>query len=143
MPNEIMTKLTFDNEEIAELVEKLAKDSLSDEEEIRLCRENEEEFNQYIKENPYETDPCHEFIWKKYNKIMTMTDHLRCFDDFGDPTCLYRKYNCIWMCTAWKPYFDLIENINKLLNIHIIANVEESLSECYEGVKRKEFYKII
>ena len=70
-----------------------------------------------------------------------MTEHLRCFDDFGNATCLYRKDNCIWMCTACKPYFDLIENINKLLNIHIIANVEESLSECYEGVKCKEFLK--
>lgn len=142
MGNDVVIKLTFDNEEIAEFIEKLARHSLSEEEEFKLCMENEEEFNQWLKEAPEEYNQYEDFIYKKYYEIVTMEGYLRQFFIFDYFTIFYRKDNCIWICNEWASNYELIENISKLLNVNIIADVDENLSDEYDA-EHREFYKII
>lgn len=120
MPNEIITKITFDTPEIAELVERFVKDRLTDEEEQK-----------YYPHGEPINDEC--------SFLVEACTYLRRFDDFGFPTNFYRKDNCIWTCTAWHPFYKLAKTFNRLLNVHVIAEIDEERSESCNDEPFKEY----
>ena len=140
MPNNIFTKMTFDSVEIADFVYRFFEDKLTDEEELkyRIFKCYEDDYEAYISEDKDDRD---EEIKDLANKLWGYYyDYFRGFDDFGYPVNIYRKDNYILFCTAWDPLFEVAEYINKLFNVHVIAEIDEELSEsCDAPIRRVEY----
>ncbi|KAK8850124.1 hypothetical protein M9Y10_018236 [Tritrichomonas musculus] len=142
MPNEIFTKMTFDSVEIADFVYRFFVDKLTDEEEMkyRIFKYYEDDYEAYISEDNDDRD---EYIKDLANKLWGYYyDYFRGFDDFDAYVNIYRKDNYILFCTAWHPLFEVAEYINKLFNVHVIAEIDEKLSESCDDVIRRVEYNI-
>ena len=142
MPNEIFTKMTFDSVEIADFVYRFFEDKLTDEEEMkyRIFKCYEDDYEAYISEDNDDRD---EYIKDLVNKLWGYYfDYFRGFDDFGACYNIYRNDNYILFCTAWHPLFEVAEYINKLFNVHVIAEIDEKLSESCDDVIRRVEYNI-
>ncbi len=142
MPNEIFTKMTFDSVEIADFVYRFFEDKLTDEEELkyRIFKCYEDDYEAYISENKDDRD---EEIKDLVDKLWFHYDaYFRGFDDFGYPVKTYQEDNYILFCSGWHPLFEVAEYINKLFNVHVIAEIDEKLSESCDDVIRCVEYNI-
>ena len=146
MPNEIFTKMTFDSVEIADFVYRFFVDKLTDEEEMkyRIFKYYEDDYEAYISEDNDDRD---EYIKDLANKLWGYYyDYFRSFSGFGDDPKkfipIYREDNYILFCSGWHPLFEVAEYINKLFNVHVIAEIDEKLSESCDDVIRRVEYNI-
>ncbi|KAK8896895.1 hypothetical protein M9Y10_014821 [Tritrichomonas musculus] len=153
MPNEIFTRITFDSVEIADFVYRFFENDLTKKEAVKYhvfeCNTNykdylendeEEDYELYLEKEKdesvkYMQDLIYE-LWFHYEA------YFRGFDDFGLSTRLYRKDNYIIFCTGWHPLFEVAEYINKLFNVHVIAEIDEKLSESCDDIIRRVEYNI-
>ena len=147
MPNEIFTKMTFDSVEIADFVYRFFEDKLTDEEELKYrifkCYEDDD-YEAYIKNDNDDRD---EYIKDLVNKLWGYYyDYFRSFYGFGDDPKkfipIYQEDNYILFCSGWHPLFEVAEYINKLFNVHVIAEIDEKLSESCDDVIRRVEYNI-
>ena len=143
MPNEIFTKMTFDSVEIDDFVYRFFVDELTDEELIKFrifkCYE-EDDYEAYIKNDNDDRD---EYIKDLVHKLWGYYfGYFRGFDDFGACVNIYRKDNYILFCSGWHPLFEVAEYINKLFDVHVIAEIDEKLSESCDDVIRRVEYNI-
>ena len=146
MPNEIFTKMTFDSVEIADFVYRFFEDKLTDEEELkyRIFKYYEDDYEAYISEDKDDRD---EEIKDLANKLWGYYyDYFRSFSGFGDDSKkfipIYQEDNYILFCSGWNPLFEVAEYINKLFNVHVIAEIDEKLSESCDDVIRRVEYNI-
>ncbi|KAK8857480.1 hypothetical protein M9Y10_015885 [Tritrichomonas musculus] len=135
--------MTFDSVEIADFVYRFFVDDLTDEEEMKYrifkCYEDDD-YEAYIKNDNDDRD---EYIKDLVYKLLSHYEmYFRGFDDFGYPVKIYQKDNYILFCTGWHPLFEIAEYINKLFNVHVIAEIDEKLSESCDDVIRRVEYNI-
>ena len=103
-------------------------------------QDEEEDYELYLEKEKdesvkYMQDLIYE-LWFHYDA------YFRGFDDFGYPIKTYRKDNYILFCSGWHPLFEVAEYINKLFNVHVIAEIDEKLSESCDDVIRRVEYNI-
>ena len=149
MPNEIIVRVTFDTPEITDLVIKILCGNIYDEDaddrKIINSLVTEEEWKEkkefYLENGDFEENILRNEWEIKYdiavNKLKKSFDSiLRCreFWDFSDDDAkhgkrIHREGCSIWTCHAWHPYYEVYEELNRVLNIHIILDVDIKRSE--------------